>query len=268
MTRRPWTYPRTVAGCATVCTRHALLTTMLVLVVSTGCEGADRSVGDAAVEDSIGQQSQVQSTPTPASAPESTRPSSRPTAVASASPSGPADANSRRRTKVNYAFPIRPRAAASYERAHHDYPATDVFAPCGTTVVSPVDGIVEAIGRSDRWDPSVDAADTRGGRFVSIVGADGVRYYGSHLAGVDQRVRVGTSLRAGQRLGRVGRSGNARATPCHLHFGISPPTTPDDWKVRRGTVWPWRYLDAWRVGAPRSPARAVATGQRPRATNN
>lgn len=267
MTRRPWTYRGTAATCAPDPTRHALLATMLVLVlVAAGCEGADRSAGDAAVEDSIGQQARVVAAPTPT--PELTRSSSGPTHVASASPSGPADASSRHHTKVDYAFPIRPRAAASYERAHHDYPATDVFAPCGSTVVSPVDGVVEAVGRTDRWDPGVDAADTRGGRFVSIVGGDGVRYYGSHLAGVDQRIRVGVSLRAGQRLGRVGRSGNARATPCHLHFGISPPTTPDDWKIRRGTEWPWRYLDAWRVGAQRSPARAVTTGQRSRATDD
>lgn len=42
-------------------------------------------------------------------------------------------------------------------------------------MVSPADGTVEAVNRTDRWRPDVDAGDTRGGRFVSLIGTDGVR---------------------------------------------------------------------------------------------
>ncbi|HEX8927855.1 MAG TPA: M23 family peptidase, partial [Actinomycetota bacterium] len=39
------------------------------------------------------------------------------------------------------------------------------------------------------------------------------------------------------------------------------------WWVRRGTVYPWPYLDSWRAGGNRSPTAAVraalaAAGQR------
>jgi len=53
---------------------------------------------------------------------------------------------------------------------------------------------------------------------------------------------------AGQRLGLTGKSGDARFTDAHLHFGISHPTTPEDWEVRRGEVPPYDYLRAWQRG--------------------
>jgi murein DD-endopeptidase MepM/ murein hydrolase activator NlpD len=55
-------------------------------------------------------------------------------------------------------------------------------------------------------------------------------------------------VKAGQLLGLVGNSGDARTTLSHLHFGISRPTTPEDWKARRGQVDPFPYLQAWRDG--------------------
>jgi murein DD-endopeptidase MepM/ murein hydrolase activator NlpD len=156
-----------------------------------------------------------------------------------------------------YVFPVRPPRDASYPRAHHDYPATDLFAPCGTRVVSPTAGTIHEVSRTDRWDPAVNAGPTRGGLSVSLVGRDGVRYYGSHLEQVEEGIAPGVEVAAGQRLGTVGRTGSARDTPCHLHLGISPPCGTGDWQVRRGVVWPWSYLDAWREGTDRSPRPAV-----------
>jgi peptidoglycan LD-endopeptidase LytH len=158
-----------------------------------------------------------------------------------------------------YVFPVEPAAAASYGRDHHTYPATDLFAACGTTLVAITDGIVDEAGRTDDWDPGVDDPATRSGRFVSIVGDDGVRYYLSHLASVEPGVTAGARVTAGRPIGSIGRSGNARSTPCHAHLGISPPLGPGDWEVRRGVIWPWPYLDAWREGRPVSPAGEVAT---------
>ena len=76
---------------------------------------------------------------------------------------------------VDRAFPVL--GDTSYAAAHHDYPATDVFAGCRRRAVSPVDGIVLELSRRDRWDPATDRGAVRGGRFVSVRGDDGVRYY-------------------------------------------------------------------------------------------
>jgi murein DD-endopeptidase MepM/ murein hydrolase activator NlpD len=167
---------------------------------------------------------------------------------------------SRRRTLTvrAYSFPIAPTSAATYPRAHHDYPATDLFAACGTTVVSPTAGTVQELSRKDTWDPKINHGATRGGLYVSIVGTDGVRHYLSHFKSIESGIATGTVVAAGQRLGTVGRTGSARDTPCHIHYGISPPCGTGDWEVRRGVVWPWPYLDAWKAGTDKSPRKEVA----------
>lgn len=156
-----------------------------------------------------------------------------------------------------YAFPIRPGDTANYGRSHHDYPATDIFAPCGTAFVAVVDGSVHELSRVDAWEPSNDTGDTRGGLYVSVVGDDGVRYYGSHLRTVAEALEPGARVRAGDDLGTVGNSGNARGIDCHVHFGLSPPCDTGEWSVRRGVVYPWPYLDSWRSGGRESPALEV-----------
>jgi hypothetical protein len=71
-----------------------------------------------------------------------------------------------------------------------------------------------------------------------------------------RHVRYG-HVHAGQLLGKVGHSGDARGGASHLHFGISWPTAHGRWWARRGEVYPWPYLDAWRAGHDKSPAKAV-----------
>jgi peptidoglycan LD-endopeptidase LytH len=116
---------------------------------------------------------------------------------------------------------------------------------------------VDEVSRVDRWRAQSSPGADRGGLSVSIVGADGVRYYGSHLSAIAPGITPGVRARAGRLLGRVGDTGSARGTDPHLHFGLSWPTPPGVWWVRRGMVWPWRYLDAWRAGRSLSPAGAV-----------
>lgn len=156
-----------------------------------------------------------------------------------------------------YTFPLSPAASARYGRAHHDYPATDIFAPCGTPVVAVTAGVVDEVSRTDSWSAVTDDPALRGGLSTSIVGDDGVRYYGSHLSEVAPGIEAGVRVHPGQPLGKVGDSGNARGTGCHLHFGISPPCGPGDWRVRRGTIYPWPFLDSWRAGEARSPYSEV-----------
>jgi murein DD-endopeptidase MepM/ murein hydrolase activator NlpD len=146
---------------------------------------------------------------------------------------------------------------ASYGRSHHDYPATDIFAPCGTPAVAVTGGVIQEVSRTDEWSSANDNPAIRGGLSYSMVGDDGVRYYGSHLATVAPDINPGTRVEKGRQIGTVGDTGNARGTGCHLHFGLSPPCGPGDWQVRRGTVYPWSYLDSWRSGGGRSPVDEV-----------
>jgi murein DD-endopeptidase MepM/ murein hydrolase activator NlpD len=155
-----------------------------------------------------------------------------------------------------YRLPVDPELGPGWNPTHASYPATDVFLPCGTDVVSPVRGTVLEVRRIDSWDPVVDNPATRGGRSVSILGADGVRYYFAHFQSIQPALAVGQTVDPGQRLGALGDSG--RTSACHLHFGISPPCPGKEWSVRRGVVWPYPYLDSWRAGGQRSPADEVA----------
>ncbi len=163
--------------------------------------------------------------------------------------------------RVDHAFPVA--GQVSYGRAHHDYPATDIWAACGRRVRSPVDGVVLEVNRVDRWQPGSNRGRDRGGKFVSIEGRDGVRYYGSHLSGVRPGIHAGVRVRAGQRVGWVGRTGNARFVGCQLHFGLSPVCRgTGQWWIRRGVVGPYRFLRSWRSGGNRSPAGTVADWKR------
>jgi murein DD-endopeptidase MepM/ murein hydrolase activator NlpD len=157
--------------------------------------------------------------------------------------------------KVSYAFPVI--GHNSYGHTHHDYSATDIITNCGNKVVAATSGVVLTVTRKDGYKASVNAGATRGGLSVSLLGDDGVRYYGSHMSVVDSKIKVGTRVSTGQTLGKTGDTGDASA--CHLHFGISPPCAKvGDWWTQRGAIFPWPYLNAWRKGTNKSPVAAVA----------
>ena len=155
-----------------------------------------------------------------------------------------------------YVFPV-PECKVNYARAHHDYPATDILAKQGCRFVSPIDGVVDEVSRTDTWSGKTNLGIERGGLYVSVIGTDGVRYYGSHLRSVARSIQPGVSVKAGQLLGTIGSTGSARGTAPHLHFGISWPTPADTWWVRRGVVLPWKYLEAWKNGKDLSPVKEV-----------
>ena len=156
-----------------------------------------------------------------------------------------------------YVFPVAD-CAVNYARAHHDYAATDILAKAGCKFVAPIDGVVDEVNRVDRWRKPPNNGIDRGGLSVSIIGSDGVRYYGSHLKWIPTNIQPGVAVKGGQVLGSVGSTGSARGTAPHLHFGISWPTPADIWWVRRGEVLPWKYLDAWKSGKNLSPVKEVA----------
>ena len=155
-----------------------------------------------------------------------------------------------------YVFPVA-GCEVNYARAHHDYAATDILAKAGCKFVAPINGVVDEVNRTDSWSGKTNLGIDRGGLYVSIIGEDGVRYYGSHLRTIPASIQPGIAVKAGRLLGAIGATGSARGTAPHLHFGISWPTPPQTWWVRRGEVLPWKYLDAWKAGKDLSPVKEV-----------
>jgi murein DD-endopeptidase MepM/ murein hydrolase activator NlpD len=155
-----------------------------------------------------------------------------------------------------YVFPVA-NCTAKYGKYHHDYPATDIQAKKGCAFVAPIAGVVDEVISKDIWSGKTNKGEDRGGLSVSIIGTDGVRYYGSHLSVIETGIATGVAVVAGQKLGAVGATGSARGTAPHLHFGISWPTEKGIWWVRRGVLYPWKFLDAWKVGKDLSPANSI-----------
>jgi murein DD-endopeptidase MepM/ murein hydrolase activator NlpD len=185
----------------------------------------------------------------PASQSPSALPSTPPSTKVAAKPSATAP------KKITYAFPVIGKNG--YAHTHHDYPATDIITSCGNKVVAATSGVILAVTTKDTYKASVNAGATRGGKSVSLLGDDGVRYYGSHLSAINTGIKAGVRVTTGQPLGLTGDTGDAGA--CHLHFGISPPCAEvGDWWTQRGTIYPWPYLDAWKKGVDKSPVAAVA----------
>jgi peptidoglycan LD-endopeptidase LytH len=174
----------------------------------------------------------------PASAPASRKPAAKPPAKS-----------------AKYAFPVV--GNNSYGHTHHDYAATDIITNCGNRVVAATSGTILTVTRKDTWKASVNAGATRGGLSISLLGDDGVRYYGSHMSVIGTNINPGVRVTTGQTLGKTGDTGDASA--CHLHFGISPPCAKvGDWWTQRGAIFPWPYLDAWKKGQNKSAVAAVA----------
>lgn len=94
-------------------------------------------------------------------------------------------------------------------RRRHE--GVDIFAPRGTPVIAVTSGRVSRVSN-----------DNIGGRVVWLEDdASGLSYYYAHLD--QQHVRTGQYVQAGEVLGTVGNTGNARGTPPHLHFGVYRP---------------------------------------------
>ena len=154
-----------------------------------------------------------------------------------------------------YRVPVADVAGAGWGTTHAEYTATDIFVRCGAQIVSPVNGVVVESRRVNAYDPNVDDPATRGGRSVAIVGDDGVRYYMAHFEQIDAAIEPGVRVQIGQLLGLMGMTG--RASACHVHFALSPPCPGPEWSVRRGVIWPYRYLDDWRAGGQPSPVAEI-----------
>ena len=85
--------------------------------------------------------------------------------------------------------------------------------------------------------------NTIGGRRLWLAGDDGTEFYYAHLQGFAPAAVAGARVRAGDVLGFVGTSGDARGTPPHLHFEVHPggqmyggQVDPVPWLRARGVV--------------------------------
>ena len=166
------------------------------------------------------------------------------------------------KAEFSYIYPVS-GCKTTFPWYHHDYPAADIKARLGCAFVAPIGGVVQDVSRKDRWSGKTNLGQDRGGLSVSIIGDDGVRYYGSHLSKVEAGIEPGVRVETGQKLGEIGRSGSARGIPRpHLHFGISYQTEPGDWEIRRGAIKPWKYLEAWKKGESLSPVKEVANAKK------
>jgi murein DD-endopeptidase MepM/ murein hydrolase activator NlpD len=85
----------------------------------------------------------------------------------------------------------------------------DIFAARGTPVTSTTRGVVVSIREGGL-----------GGRQVWVLGPAAQRHYYAHLDAWAEGLREGDVVQAGDALGVVGNTGNARGTPPHLHYGI------------------------------------------------
>ena len=98
-------------------------------------------------------------------------------------------------------------AARSEGRTHN---AIDILAPRGTPVVAAAPGEVLRLFESDK-----------GGLTVYQLADDGrTVYYYAHLDGYAPGLEAGQRVRRGQRIGRVGDTGNAAPGNTHLHFAV------------------------------------------------
>ena len=116
-------------------------------------------------------------------------------------------------------------------RFAHAHQGVDIFGPAGSPVIAVERGVLARVG-----------VDVLGGNKLWLVGQSGTRYYYAHLQGFAAGVRDGLAVQAGQALGAVGNTGNARGTPYHLHLEIHPPG--------RAAVNPYPILRYVVEGAP------------------
>ncbi|MEA2447473.1 MAG: peptidoglycan LD-endopeptidase LytH [Actinomycetota bacterium] len=171
-------------------------------------------------------------------------PSEEPSATPSAEPSeSPTE-----ETGSRYEFPVQPLTAANFGPGHEAFPATDIYAAVGTNFVAVTSGVVNEVQKEDLWFPGNNDPNQRNGIYIAYIGDDGVRYFGSHLSSIAPGIHRGGRVEVGQLLGHVGRTGKETPGPSYVHFGISHPTQPGDWEVRRGEFDPYRYLKAWAAG--------------------
>ena len=97
----------------------------------------------------------------------------------------------------------------------HYYNAIDVANSCGTPIYAAASGVVQRAVYNNAWNLGM-------GNYVTILHPNGAATYYGHLQNVF--VKPGDNVTAGDRIGLMGRTGNA--TGCHVHFQVIGATNP------------------------------------------
>ena len=110
--------------------------------------------------------------------------------------------------------------------------AIDIMAPEGTSVVAAAPGTIAKLHRSKA-----------GGNAIYVRSPDRtIIHYYAHLSEYAKGLREGQRIRAGQRLGMVGSSGNASPEAPHLHFAIFETTADAEWWEPANAINPYPLL--------------------------
>ena len=141
-------------------------------------------------------------------------------------------------TAGGYVFPVYGQAsytntfgAARADTGWHH--GEDIFAQLGAPILAVANGIVYSVGWNDI-----------GGLRLWLQDVAGNEFYYAHLSAFSPLAVNGAQVRAGDVLGFMGNTGDAEATPYHLHFEIHPASLI--YMGYDGAVAPYSYLNAWR----------------------
>lgn len=105
----------------------------------------------------------------------------------------------------------------------------DIFAKRGTPAIAVASGFVTT------------NKNVNGGNCIYLTSDDGYVFYYAHLAGWPRWIAAGERVEAGEVIGYVGNSGNARGGRCHLHFEV---------QAGRRTLNPYALLRGERASSP------------------
>ena len=97
----------------------------------------------------------------------------------------------------------------------HGHQGTDIMADFGTPLYAVERGVVIRVG-----------VDVLGGQKLWVKGQSGTYYYYAHLQAFVEGVGEGTPVEAGDVVGFVGDTGNAKGGAPHLHFQVHPGGGP------------------------------------------
>ncbi|MFN8122528.1 MAG: peptidoglycan DD-metalloendopeptidase family protein [Thermoleophilia bacterium] len=89
----------------------------------------------------------------------------------------------------------------------------DIMADRGTPIVAVADGTIKRLTRTETG---------LGGIYVWLKDTAGNEYYYAHMDTIAAGLDADSAVRAGQVIGTVGNTGDARYGACHLHFEIHP----------------------------------------------
>ncbi|MCA9668056.1 MAG: M23 family metallopeptidase [Myxococcales bacterium] len=126
----------------------------------------------------------------------------------------------------------------------------DLAGPVGLPVVAIAAGVVKSVNRDAEH-------DSISGRYLILVHRDGtVKSKYIHLDRIRAGLKPGDTVRAGERVGTLGRTGIRRSAP-HLHFALS---------IKRGGAFhyidPEPLLYTWALLEAPTPAKAIAARAR------